>query len=263
MLIIAVANQKGGVGKTTTAINLSAALAQIGVRVVLVDLDAQANATTGLGLTRATDFPGTYDLLVGTPPLRDLARPCDVVGLRVVCASSDLSSVDLEIASRSDRLQLLRQALRGPRSVDGDVDVLVIDCAPSLSLLTLNALVAADSVLIPLQAEYFALEGLSQLMMTVREVRAQQNPDLRIEGVLVTMHDRRNRLSQQVEQDVRDTLGAVVFDVVVPRNVRISEAPSHGMPITAYDAASRGAEAYRALAREIAGRMALPAVPGQ
>jgi chromosome partitioning protein len=127
----------------------------------------------------------------------------------------------------------------------------------------LNALVAADSVLIPLQAEYFALEGLSQLMMTVREVRAQQNPDLRIEGVLVTMHDRRNRLSQQVEQDVRDTLGAVVFDVVVPRNVRISEAPSHGMPITAYDAASRGAEAYRALAREIAGRMALPAVPGQ
>jgi chromosome partitioning protein len=256
MQIIAVANQKGGVGKTTTAINLSAALAQRGVAVILVDLDAQANATTGLGLPRTDDAAGSYDLLVGTPPLRDIAQATGIAGLRVVGASADLSSADLEISGRPERLHLLRRALRGPRASGADADVVVIDCAPSLSLLTLNALVAADSVLIPLQSEYFALEGLTQLMTTIREVRTQQNPDLRIEGVLVTMHDRRNRLSQQVEQDVRDTLGGIVFDVVIPRNVRISEAPSHGLPITAYDPASRGSEAYRALADEIAARVA-------
>ncbi|MGI1662172.1 ParA family protein [Palleronia sp. KMU-117] len=249
--IIAVANQKGGVGKTTTAINLGAALAEEGFSVLLVDLDPQGNASTGLGIDPSEREYTTYDLLLEDAPLDRVIRKTKVPGLLIAPATTDLSSADIQMATNEKRSLLLRRALRQPGMADYRLDYILVDCPPSLSLLTVNAMVAADSVLVPLQAEFFALEGLSQLMLTLREVRASANPDLRIEGVLLTMADRRNRLSQQVEADARATLGELVFETVVPRNVRLSEAPSYAMPVMEFDPTSRGSIAYRALAQEM------------
>ncbi len=252
--IIAIANQKGGVGKTTTAINLAAALVALGKRVLLVDLDPQGNASTGLGVHAADRKFSTYDLLLDEAPLGAVVQPTSLDGLWVSPATTDLSSADMELFTIEKRSFLLHDALR---QIDIDaygLDYVLIDCPPSLSLLTVNAMVAAHSVLVPLQAEFFALEGLSQLMLTIREVRQSANRDLRIEGVVLTMYDGRNNLSQQVEADARATLGEVVFRTVIPRNVRISEAPSFGLSVLSYDSASRGAEAYRTLAQELLDR---------
>jgi len=255
--IIAVANQKGGVGKTTTAINLAAALVEQGLTVLLVDMDPQGNASTGLGI-EASDRKGTtYDLLIEGAPLSGIIRRSPIPGLLIAPATTDLSSADLEIFTRQRRSFLLRNALRTPSMADFGFDFVIIDCPPALNLLTVNAMVAADSVLVPLQSEFFALEGLSQLVLTVRELRDGANHDLRIEGIVLTMFDRRNNLSQQVEADARDTLGDLVFRTVIPRNVRLSEAPSHALPVLQYDPGSRGTEAYRALARELLERQAL------
>ena len=243
--IIAIANQKGGVGKTTTAINLGAALAELGHQVTVVDLDPQGNASTGLGIDSADRDPNSYDLISGDTGWVEANRPTTIDHLSIVPATADLASAELDIAGRPRRTQLLADALR---DASGTV---LIDCPPALGLLTLNAMVAADSVIVPLQAEFYALEGLSQLMLTIREVRASANPALRIEGVLLTMSDARNNLSQQVEADARKTLGPLVFDTVVPRNVRVSESPSHAMPVIHYDPSSKGSAAYRALAQEL------------
>lgn len=249
-LVVAVANQKGGVGKTTSAINLAAALAERGARVLLVDLDPQGNASTGLGLSQTSRKRTTYDLLMDEVPLEECVVESGVKGLFICPSSPDLASADIELVSNEKRSFLLHDALRAAAAQSLKLDFVLIDCPPSLSLLTVNALVASDAVLIPLQAEFFALEGLSQLMLTIREVRRTANPALRIEGVVLTMADGRNRLSQQVEADARATLGELVFRTVIPRNVRVSEAPSFAMPVLAYDTTSKGAEAYRALAHE-------------
>lgn len=252
--IIAIANQKGGVGKTTTAINLAAALVELGKRALLVDLDPQGNSSTGLGIEVEDRNYSTYDLLLEDTPLASVVQPSKIDGLFITPATTDLSSADMELLSVEKRSFLLRDALRQPEIDSYQLDYILIDCPPSLSLLTVNALVAADSVLVPLQAEFFALEGLSQLMLTIREVRQSANIELRIEGVVLTMYDVRNNLSQQVEADVRATLGEVVFATMIPRNVRISEAPSFALPVLNYDSSSRGADAYRALAKELLGR---------
>lgn len=252
--IVAVANQKGGVGKTTTAINLAAALVEGGLRVLVIDLDPQGNASTGLGIAATARQMTSYDLLMNEHPLSEVICPTRFAGLWVVPANADLASADMDLVSNEKRTYLLHDALRHPAVDEVGIDVILIDCPPSLSLLTVNALVAADAVLVPLQAEFFALEGLSQLMLTVREVRQSANPALRIEGVVLTMYDGRNKLSQQVEADVRETLGELVFRTVIPRNVRVSEAPSYALPVLAYDSGSKGSEAYRNLAAEIAGR---------
>ena len=253
--IIAVANQKGGVGKTTTAINLSAAFAEEGKRVLIVDLDPQGNASTGLGIAREQRDLTTYELLFEDElPLADVIQPTASRNLCIIPATVDLSSADLDLVASERRSYLLHDALRQPRMQDFAFDYIVIDCPPSLNLLTVNAMIAADSVLVPLQSEFFALEGLSQLMLTIREVRQAGNPNLRIEGVLLTMFDARNNLSQQVEQDARATLGEVVFKTIVPRNVRVSEAPSFAKAVLDYDPSSKGAMAYRNLAREILGQ---------
>lgn len=249
--IIAVTNQKGGVGKTTTAINLGAALAEQGFNVLLVDLDPQGNASTGLGLEASQRNLTTYDLLLEDAPLRDVVRTTAVDGLWLAPATSDLSSADIEMISNEKRSFLLHDALRQPAIDFFELDYVLIDCPPSLSLLTVNAMVAAHAVLVPLQSEFFALEGLSQLMSSVREVRQTANPDLRIEGVVLTMYDKRNNLSLQVEADARDNLGELVFQTVIPRNVRISEAPSFALPVLDYDSESKGSRAYRALAIEM------------
>lgn len=252
--IISVANQKGGVGKTTTAINLGAALADEGFNVLLVDLDPQGNASTGLGVEpEARDYT-TYDLLLEGAELKDVLKLTNVEGLLLAPATTDLSSADIEMMATEKRSFLLHDALRQPEIDNYDLDYILIDCPPSLSLLTVNAMVASDSVLVPLQSEFFALEGLSQLMLTIREVRQTANPNLRIEGVLLTMYDIRNNLSQLVEKDARDTLGDLVFKTIVPRNVRVSEAPSYAMPVISYDPASKGSIAYRALAQEMVER---------
>ena len=250
--IIAVANQKGGVGKTTTAINLGAALAEEGQRVLLVDLDPQGNASTGLGVEDRKLT--TYDLLLEGADPKDVIRPTEVEGLWIAPATTDLSSADIQMMQTARRSHLLKRALVHASTQAMKFDYILIDCPPSLSLLTVNAMVAAHSVLVPLQSEFFALEGLSQLMLTIRQVRETANPDLRIEGVLLTMYDGRNRLSQLVEKDARDTLGELVFDTRVPRNVRISEAPSYAMPVIEYDPLSKGSIAYRALALEMVER---------
>ena len=249
--ILAIANQKGGVGKTTTAINLAAALVERGARVLLVDLDPQGNASTGLGIAPAARKKTTYDLLIDEVPLIEAIVPTEIAGLMLCPANSDLSSADIQLISNEKRSFLLHDSLRAVSVATLSLDFIVVDCPPSLSLLTVNAMVACDAVLVPLQAEFFALEGLSQLMLTVREVRRSANPKLRIEGIVLTMSDSRNRLSQQVESDARGTLGDLVFKTVIPRNVRVSEAPSYAQPVLTYDSGSKGAEAYRALAAEV------------
>ena len=252
--IICVANQKGGVGKTTTAINLSAALVGLGARVLLVDLDSQGNASTGLGIPASRRRPSTYDLLLDEQPIADVIQQTAIQDLFICPANADLASADIDLVSNEKRSFLLHDALRQPAIDPFALDFILIDCPPSLSLLTVNALIASHSVLVPLQAEFYALEGLSQLLLTVRHVRESANPALRIEGVLVTMFDGRNRLCQQVEHDARSTLGDLVFKTVIPRNVRVSEAPSFAMPVLQYDSASKGSDAYRSLAGELAVR---------
>ncbi|OUD09693.1 chromosome partitioning protein ParA [Marivivens niveibacter] len=252
--IIAIANQKGGVGKTTTAINLSAALAALGQKILLVDLDPQGNASTGLGIEPENRDVTTYDLLVGDETLFDAIYETQVENLVVIPATTDLSSADIELIANEKRSFLLHDALRQPAIDAFALDYIIIDCPPSLNLLTINAMVAADSVIVPLQSEFYALEGLSQLMLTVREVRQTANPKLAIEGVVLTMYDRRNNLSQQVEDDARENLRDLVFNTVIPRNVRLSEAPSYAMTILEYDPNSRGSQAYRELATELLAR---------
>lgn len=254
--IIAVANQKGGVGKTTTTINLGAALAEQGCRVLVVDLDPQGNASTGLGIEAGDREYTTYDLILGEIDLTDVVQQTETDNLLIVPATVDLSSADIELISNEKRSFLLHDALRQRAIDDYKLDYVLIDCPPSLNLLTVNAMVAAHSVLVPLQSEFFALEGLSQLLLTIREVRQTANPDLRIEGVVLTMYDGRNRLSQQVEADARDNLGELVFKAIIPRNVRVSEAPSFAMPVLSYEPESKGAIAYRALASELLGNHA-------
>ena len=249
--IIAVANQKGGVGKTTTTINLSAALAEAGYRVLVVDLDPQGNASTGLGIEQSDREFTTYELLLEDIDLRDIIQSSTIEDLAIIPATVDLSSADLELVSNEKRSFLLRDALRQTQIDEFEFDFILIDCPPSLNLLTVNAMIAANTVLVPLQSEFFALEGLSQLMLTIREVRQAGNRDLRIEGVVLTMYDKRNNLSQQVEQDARDNLGDLIFKTVIPRNVRLSEAPSFAMPVLTYDSTSKGALAYRELAQEL------------
>lgn len=249
--VISVTNQKGGVGKTTTTINLGAALAELGKRVLIIDLDPQGNASTGLGIEVEDRTLTTYDLLLGDVSLNDVIYPTDQTGLFIVPSTVDLSSADMELVSNEKRSFLLHNALRQPAMTEFQFDYILIDCPPSLNLMTVNAMVASDSVLIPLQSEFFALEGLSQLMLTIREVRSSANTSLRIEGIVLTMYDARNNLSQQVEQDARDNLGELVFQTIIPRNVRVSEAPSFAMPVISYDSASKGASAYRALAKEL------------
>jgi chromosome partitioning protein len=249
--IIAVANQKGGVGKTTTTINLAAGLAEQGKKVLVIDLDPQGNASTGLGISLDDREFTTYELLLEDIDLNDVILETNTNNLYIVPATVDLSSADLELLSNEKRSYLLHDALRQTQMDSFAFDYVLIDCPPSLNLLTVNAMIGAHSVLVPLQSEFFALEGLSQLMLTVREVRQSGNKDLRIEGVVLTMYDRRNNLSQQVEQDARDNLGDLVFKTMIPRNVRVSEAPSFAMSVLSYDTLSKGAKAYRALAAEL------------
>ena len=249
--IIAVANQKGGVGKTTTTINLSAALAEAGHRVLVVDLDPQGNASTGLGIEQSDREFTTYELLLDDIDLKDVIQASEIKNLAIIPATVDLSSADLELVSNEKRSFLLHDALRQTQIDEFEFDFIFIDCPPSLNILTVNAMIAAHTVLVPLQSEFFALEGLSQLMLTIREVRQSGNKNLRIEGVVLTMYDKRNNLSQQVEQDARDNLGDLVFKTVIPRNVRLSEAPSFAMSVLKYDSASKGAIAYRTLAQEL------------
>ena len=252
--IVAIANQKGGVGKTTTAVNLAAGLCALGEHVRIIDLDPQGNASTALGVTATEREINVAHLLLGEATLPQACVASSVPGLSVCPANMDLLAAELQLAGRSDRATVLRRALQAER-LDGHI--LLIDCPPAIGVLTLNALVAADSVLVPLQAEFLALEGLSQLLLAVREVRQGYNPALRIDGIALTMVDHRNRLAQEVERDARASLGPLVFDTVVPRNIRIPEAQSHGRSILDYDRNSRGSIAYRALAAEYLERLAM------
>ncbi len=254
--VLAVANQKGGVGKTTTAINLGTALAAIGEDVLIVDLDPQGNASTGLGLDRRNRRYSTYDVLTAQATLRDAIVATAVPRLRIAPSTLDLSGLELEIGQTRDRAFRLRNALSSLNAQDGAHDgthfsYVLVDCPPSLNLLTINAMAAANAIVVPLQCEFFALEGLSQLLKTVESVRAQLNPELTIHGVVLTMFDARNNLSSQVVADVREFMGAKVYDTIVPRNVRVSEAPSYGKPVLVYDLKCSGSEAYLRLATEV------------
>ena len=251
MISIAIANQKGGVGKTTTAINIATALAATGWKVLLIDLDPQGNASTGLGIANDRRGSSSYNLLVENAPLAECTQPTNIPGLEIVPATVDLSGAEVELVSVEDRTGRLRKIL----AQAARFDICVIDCPPSLGLLTLNALTAADTLLVPLQCEFFALEGLSHLLQTVERVQQRFNPQLGIVGVALTMFDRRNRLTDQVSEDVRSCLGDLVFETVIPRNVRLSEAPSHGLPALVYDINCTGSRAYMALARELIARL--------
>ena len=257
MIRIAVANQKGGVGKTTTAINLATALAATGWKVLLIDLDPQGNASTGLGVTQSQRQRSSYELLTGQCRLDEAVVATRVPRLDLIPATVDLSGAEIELIDFERRTHLLDDALNAVPP--GRWDICLIDCPPSLGLLTVNALVAARMILVPLQTEFFALEGLSQLLQTIERIRVRFNQQLSILGVALTMYDRRNRLSTQVADDVRACLGKVVFETVIPRNVRLSEAPSHGVPALIYDHRCAGSEAYMALARELIGRLPKPA----
>lgn len=247
--IYAITNQKGGVGKTTTTINLGTALAAVGKNVLLIDLDPQGNASTGLGISRNDRSVSTYDLIMGNATLTQAVCPTSVPAMDIIPATVDLSSADVELYADKGRTAKLVEALDRPQT--GKYDYILIDCPPSLNLLTINALVAAEGVLVPLQCEFFALEGLSQLLKTVKEVREAANPRLRVQGIVLTMYDKRNNLSEQVAQDVRDNLGRLVYNTIIPRNVRLSEAPSHAIPALIYDHRSAGSIAYQKLAAEV------------
>jgi chromosome partitioning protein len=252
--ILALANQKGGVGKTTTAINLGTALAASGERVLIVDLDPQGNASTGLGIDRRNRSCSTYDVLIGEAPLRDSVVPTAVPRLHIAASTMDLSGLELELGSTRDRAFRLRDAiaaLNTNATPDSDYTYVLIDCPPSLNLLTVNAMAASDAILVPLQCEFFALEGLSQLLQTVEQVRSTLNPNLSIHGIVLTMFDSRNNLANQVVADVRQFMGAKVYNTMIPRNVRISEAPSYGKPVLVYDLKCVGSDAYLKLATEV------------
>ena len=252
--ILAIANQKGGVGKTTTAINLGTALAAIGEEVLIVDLDPQGNASTGLGIDRRSRRYSTYDVLTAERPLRDAIVATAVPRLHLAASTLDLSGLELEIGQARDRAFRLRNALAPLKAITPEQTTftyVLVDCPPSLNLLTVNAMAAAHAILVPLQCEFFALEGLSQLLKTVDQVREQLNPGLTIHGIVLTMYDARNNLSGQVVADVREFMGAKVYDTVIPRNVRVSEAPSYGKPVLVYDLKCSGSEAYLRLATEV------------
>jgi chromosome partitioning protein len=252
--ILALANQKGGVGKTTTAINLGTALAAIGERVLIVDLDPQGNASTGLGIDRRNRSCSTYDVLIGEAPLRDAVVPTAVPRLHIAASTMDLSGLELELGSTRDRAFRLRDAiaaLNTNATSESGYTYVLIDCPPSLNLLTVNAMAASNAILVPLQCEFFALEGLSQLLQTVEQVRTTLNPNLSIHGIVLTMFDSRNNLSNQVVADVRQFMGAKVYNTMIPRNVRVSEAPSYGKPVLVYDLKCVGSEAYLKLATEV------------
>ena len=249
--IITIANQKGGVGKTTTTINLATALAAIGEKVLIVDLDPQGNASTGLGIDRQDREVSSYDLLTGQATVIEAAIPTAVPGLSIIASTLDLLGIEMEIAAAPDRVLRLRNALRRSATEGAGYSYVLIDCPPSLNLLTLNSMAAADSVLVPLQCEFFALEGLSQLLQTVEQIRSTINPSLNIQGIVLTMFDGRNNLANQVVEDVRAHMGEKVYDTVIPRNVRVSEAPSHGKPAILYDLKCTGSQAYLQLASEV------------
>jgi chromosome partitioning protein len=253
--VLAVSNQKGGVGKTTTAINLGTALAAIGEKVLIVDMDPQGNASTGLGVPRETRRVTIYDVMVDGRSVDESAVPTTVPGLDIVPADADMSGVEIELSQADRRSYRLRDALRAQGS-EGQTryDYVLIDCPPSLNLLTLNAMAAADAVLVPLQCEFFALEGLTQLMKTIEMVRQSLNPTLKIQGLVLTMYDRRSTLSGQVAADVRNHFGDKVYEAVIPRNVRVAEAPSFGKPALIYDLKCAGSQAYLRLAREVVAR---------
>jgi chromosome partitioning protein len=253
--VFAVSNQKGGVGKTTTAINLGTALAAIGEKVLIVDMDPQGNASTGLGVPRETRRITIYDVIVDGRSVHDAAVETAVPGLHIIPADADMSGVEIELSQADRRSYRLRDALAA-QGADGQTgyDYVLIDCPPSLNLLTLNAMAAADGVLVPLQCEFFALEGLTQLMKTIEMVRQSLNPTLEIQGLVLTMYDRRNALSGQVAADVRSHFGDKVYEAVIPRNVRVSEAPSFGKPVLIYDLKCTGSQAYLRLAKEVVGR---------
>ncbi len=251
--ILAIANQKGGVGKTTTAINLATGLADAGKRCLIIDLDPQGNASTGLGFPANTREVTSYEALSGETDLTEALTETGFENLHLVPASVDLSGLDVELVDDPDRVNRLSALLGETHIADikAAYDYILIDCPPSLNLLTVNAMVAADSVIVPLQCEFFALEGLTQLLETVRLVQGRLNPNLKIRGIVLTMFDQRNRLSFQVAEDVRENLGDIVFDTIIPRNVRLSEAPSYAMPALKYDATCAGSRAYTALTQEL------------
>ena len=249
--VLVIANQKGGVGKTTTAINLGTALAAVGETTLVIDLDPQGNASTGLGIPRTERKVNSYDVLLGGMPLASAIVPTRIPGLHIVPATQDLSGAELELVGESRRNFRLRDALAQFAATDSRFSYVLIDCPPALGLLTVNAMAAANAAVVPLQCEFFALEGLSQLLKTIERVRANLNPELEIQGVILTMFDKRNNLSDEVASDVRAHLGDKVYQTVIPRNVRISEAPSHGLPALVYDLRCPGSQAYIKLAGEL------------